>query len=336
MIAAMQGRRRTIGEPVATSNPPVVPAVVASEVEIDALPPAVQIEDVFAATSADAGIEAPAEVPKTPPKRRLRTSAASAADVDRAATTASAIGSAAASTPVVVPVTSTPVDSWPANSRPLDSRPADSVSADLPVPPHPLRRRTDFDPNATPEPVAGTVPTHPLRRRTDAPSFTRPRARANAAARIGWRSLVAAGGLSLLLMLQLLLAQRDTLAASPRWRPMIAAMCATLRCSLPAWHEPAAFTMLSRDVRPHPGAPGTLLINASFRNDADWPQPWPRLLLTLSDLDGRMVGARSFAADDYLGAAPTQSELAPGQTAAVTLSVVEPAPNIVAFTFDFR
>ena len=104
----------------------------------------------------------------------------------------------------------------------------------------------------------------------------------------------------------------------------------------PPWHEPAAFTMLSRDVRPHPATPGTLLINASFRNDARWSQPWPRLLLTLSDLDGRMVGARSFAADEYLGAAPTQSELAPGQTAAVTLSVVEPAPNIVAFTFDFR
>ena len=222
------------------------------------------------------------------------------------------------------------------DSTPVASTIADSVPADLPIPPHPLRRRTDFDPNATPEPVAGSVPPHPLRRRTDAPSFTRPRVRASAVSRIGWRSLVAAGGLSLLLVLQLLLAQRDTLAASPRWRPTIAAMCATLRCSLPPWREPAAFTMLSRDVRPHPGATGTLLINASFRNDARWPQPWPRLLLTLSDLDGRMVGARSFGADDYLGAAPTQSELAPGQTAAVTLSVVEPAPNIVAFTFDFR
>ena len=290
------------------------------EVEIDALPPAVQIEDVVA--TPNSGIESQAETPAAPTaKRARRTLAAAARDVDPPAPTTASIESvAAADIPVVV----------------MDSTPIGRLSDDLPTPAHPLRRRTDFDANATPEPVAGSVPPHPLRRRTDAPSFTRPRARANAAARIGWRSLVAAGGLSVLLVLQLLLAQRDTLAASARWRPTIAAVCATLRCSLPPWHEPAAFTMLSRDVRPHPGAPGTLLINASFRNDARWPQPWPRLLLTLSDLDGRMVGARSFAGEEYLGAAPTQSELAPGQTAAVTLSVVEPAPNIVAFTFDFR
>ena len=102
--------------------------------------------------------------------------------------------------------------------------------------------------------------------------------------------------------------------------------------------DPGAFTMLSRDVRAHPSAPGALLINASFRNDARWPQPWPRVLLTLSNVDGRIVGARAFAAKEYLGAdtAATQHELAPGQTAAMTLAVVEPAPDIVAFSFDFR
>ena len=89
MISALQGRRRTIRKPVATSVPPVqpapvVPAVVASEVEVDALPPAVQIEDVVATTSADAGIEAPAEAPATPPKRSRRTSAATATDADPA------------------------------------------------------------------------------------------------------------------------------------------------------------------------------------------------------------------------------------------------------------
>jgi hypothetical protein len=310
---------------------------VEAKVEVEERPPAVQIEGVVATTSA--GIDTPAETPTETPaatptrKRARRTLAPTAADTVPPGTTATSIESvAAASTPVVV----MPADSVPSDSMPVDSMPIGSMSAGMPAPSHPLRRRTDIDPNAIPEPVAGNAPPHPLRRRTDAPSFTRPRVRANAASRIGWRSLVAAGGLSLLLVLQLLLAQRDTLAASPRWRSTITTVCAALRCSLPPWHEPAAFTMLSRDVRPHPGAPGTLLINASFRNDARWPQPWPRLLLTLSDLDGRMVGARSFAADEYLGATPTQSALAPGQTAAVTLSVVEPAPNIVAFTFDFR
>ena len=94
--------------------------------------------------------------------------------------------------------------------------------------------------------------------------------------------------------------------------------------------------MLSRHVRPHPDAPGTLLIDASFRNDARWPQPWPHLALTLSDVDGRTVGARTFEVREYLGAAPAQAELAPGQSASLSLAVVEPAPDIVSFTFDFR
>lgn len=156
--------------------------------------------------------------------------------------------------------------------------------------------------------------------------------------RHGWRWPAAVALLSLLLVLQLLLAQRDTLAADARWRPAMSMLCAALRCTLPPWREPTAFTMLSRDVRAHPSAPGALLVHASFRNDARWPQPWPRLVLTLSNIDGRIVGARAFAAREYLGtdAAATPHALAPGQTAAVTLAVVEPAPDIVAFSFEFR
>ena len=95
--------------------------------------------------------------------------------------------------------------------------------------------------------------------------------------------------------------------------------------------------MLSRDVRPHPRAAGTLLIDASFRNDARWAQAWPMLVVSLSDIDGRVLGTRAFTAREYLGdAAGTQSTLAPGQTAAIQLAVVEPAPGVVAFSFEFR
>jgi hypothetical protein len=54
-----------------------------------------------------------------------------------------------------------------------------------------------------------------------------------------------------------------------------------LRCSVPAWREPAAFHVTSRDVRPHPTAAGVLLVTATFRNDARFAQPWPRLQLSL-------------------------------------------------------
>jgi hypothetical protein len=151
-----------------------------------------------------------------------------------------------------------------------------------------------------------------------------------------WRKPAAIAALALLLVLQLLLADRAQLASSARWRPLVSALCGALQCSLPAWREPAAFTLLHRDVRPHPTLPGVLHVSATFRNDARWPQPWPALLLTLSDVDGRNVGARAFAPREYLGDAPTHGGLASGQSATVARDIIEPAPRIVAFTFDFH
>lgn len=136
-------------------------------------------------------------------------------------------------------------------------------------------------------------------------------------------------------MLQLLLAQRAELAAQARWRPVVAAVCGILGCELPPWREPTAFTMLGRNVQPKAGMAGVLTVNASFRNDARWSQPWPTIVLILSDIDGRQVGQRAFAPAEYRDRDSTEL-LMPGQSATVQLDVIEPAPRIVAFTFDFR
>jgi hypothetical protein len=203
--------------------------------------------------------------------------------------------------------------------------------------------------NATPSPsyedaiaavTAGATPTRPARRaarprRKGAPSFARhTMQRATTRTHWGWHAGIAA--LALLFALQLLLAQRHELAADPRWRPFVAGACGVLRCDVPAWHEPAAFTMLQRSVRPQPNASGVLAVEASFRNDARWPQPWPTLVLSLSDIDGRPVGVRAFNPSEYRDAHRPDDRLLPGQSANVTFQVIEPAPRIVAFTFDFR
>ena len=216
----------------------------------------------------------------------------------------------------------------PPDRVPLEHVPQEHVSAEqVSPPPAPV----------TPPPIAATSALRTRARSTTAtPSFARSRTGARLSMPARWRHIAAIGGLSLLLALQLLLAQRDALAADARWRPTVGALCNVFRCAVPDWRQPEAFTMLSRDVRPHPTAPGTLRIDASFRNDARWAQAWPRLVVSLSDVEGRVVGTRAFSAREYLGAAPTQDTLASGQTAAIHLDVVEPAPGIVAFSFDFR
>ena len=165
-----------------------------------------------------------------------------------------------------------------------------------------------------------------------APSFLReqapPRAR-----RGEWIALAL---LALALPAQLFFSQRTQLAADARWRPLVSAACDTLGCNVPAWREPAAFSMLSRDVIAVPGRPGVLRVQASFRNDAAWPQPWPALVLALSDANGRQLGMRRFRPRDYLGDAPKDALLAPSQATQLAFDIVEPAPGVVAFDFRFE
>ncbi|HYG06674.1 MAG TPA: DUF3426 domain-containing protein [Stenotrophomonas sp.] len=169
-----------------------------------------------------------------------------------------------------------------------------------------------------------------------APRFAQPRSRARAPRAPAWQWGVLVA-FALLLVLQILLADRARLAADAHWRPLLSAVCGALRCELPVWHEPSAFTMLDRDVRPSPGETAVLRVQASFRNDARWPQAWPWLQLSLSDADGRVIGSRVFSPTEYLGHAPDPGQtLAPGQSGRIDFRVREPAAGTAAFTFDFH
>jgi hypothetical protein len=167
------------------------------------------------------------------------------------------------------------------------------------------------------------------------PSFARRHARLGVAG-FHWKLLVAIAALALLLVLQLLLADRALLAADARWRPLLSNVCGVFGCTLPPWREPTAFTVLAREVRPHPSTPGALRVTATFRNDARWPQPWPQVQLTLSDVNGNPVAARDFSARDYLDAGPAQAELGSGQSASIAFDIVEPESRSVAFDFNLH
>lgn len=222
-------------------------------------------------------------------------------------------------------------DAMPA--APTVQPPAEPIA---PAQPPAAERRHDDDSvivqDPTPfEPAPVAVPATPLA--GDAPGFLgNSRPRALPAPR--WHWLLVAG-LALLLVLQSVLADRARLAADAGNRAWLGPLCGVLHCSLPLWHEPTAFTMTSREIRPLPGQAGVLQVQASIRNDARWAQAWPDLRLSLSDADGRMIGSGVFTPAQYLGEAPGTAPLEPGQSARIAFRVQEPAASTVAFTFDF-
>jgi hypothetical protein len=191
------------------------------------------------------------------------------------------------------------------------------------------------DPQPPPDATAAVVPPAQTRTTRAAPSFARaPRLAPAISRKRRVLETAAVGGLLLLLGVQLLLADRARLSADARWRPVVATLCGALGCTLPAWREPSAFRVVERHVRAH-GAQ-VLRVSARIRNDARWAQPWPALQLTLSDAHGRAMATRIFQPREYLGGAPAQSSLGAGQDVALSMDVVEPGPQAVAFTFDFR
>lgn len=150
----------------------------------------------------------------------------------------------------------------------------------------------------------------------------------------GQWAIVAA--LALSLCLQVVIADRARLATQAGWRPVVVTLCGLFRCDVPTWREPTAFSMLSRDVRPIAGAPGTLQAQATFRNEARWAQAWPVILLTLKDADGRTLGARALQPADYLPEGEALGAIGPGQSAQMAVRIREPSASVVAFSFDFR
>lgn len=240
----------------------------------------------------------------------------------------------------------------PAATGPLDDATATAVDTDAtlhtsgvdapadvaPSPPGDAPNDDDGDATTTAS-VDSTSPPPPPRpgrtRGRHGPSFARITLPGEADT-LRWPLRIAAAVLAVLLLVQLLLAQRAELATHARWRPWVQAACNAFGCDLPAWHEPGAFRMLDRNVRPKAGTNGVLEVTASFRNDARWPQAWPTLRVGLTDVDGREVAARAFVPDEYRPSTNADALLAPGQSAAVRFDVREPSAPIVAFTFDFR
>lgn len=170
--------------------------------------------------------------------------------------------------------------------------------------------------------------------RTQTPTFARIRHVAPISRNWPWR--LGVGVLLLSLAAQIGYAERAVLLDDSRTRPLLDQACASLGCRLPLRHDPATLQLLSRDIRPHPSVPNALIISATLRNDASFPQAFPAVEITLSDLDENRIAMRRFQPQEYLGdSRAVANGLAPGATAALVFEVADPGKNAVAFEFKF-
>lgn len=150
-----------------------------------------------------------------------------------------------------------------------------------------------------------------------------------------WLWAVAIGLLLLLAATQVVWFQRDWVANQfPATRPLLEGLCDRLDCEVYRRATPAAYELLSRDVRAHPVYKDVLLVNATFINRANERQPYPDIELALYDTSGQMQGYRKFVAADYLDQSlPVVAGVAPGTPLHVVLEVSGPTDDAVSFEF---
>ena len=143
--------------------------------------------------------------------------------------------------------------------------------------------------------------------------------------------------LTLVLVAQLVWASRAELFKNPATHAWMARVCSSISCRLPLIQDTAKLQLLSRDVRPDPYAAGALTITATIRNNAAFSQPWPVVVVELTDLNNDPVAMRRFRPVEYLPDAGRRAAgIASGATAAVAFEVADPGKQAVAFQFGFE
>lgn len=158
----------------------------------------------------------------------------------------------------------------------------------------------------------------------------------------GRSSLKIAGWLTLILIFSITLAgqyawfNRDQLSLDPRLRPAYTFSCRYLKYSLPALVNINAIKSLQLHIRSHPLQSEGLVVDSVIINEATFPQPWPRLELTFSDINGQPVASRRFRPKEYLGGALAGSrEIPSGQPVRLSMEIVDPGNGATNYQLRF-
>lgn len=130
------------------------------------------------------------------------------------------------------------------------------------------------------------------------------------------------------LLLASLLAQaaylfRVELAARlPGLKPALAAACTRLHCTVPLPRNPDLMSIESSNLETDPAQPGVITLTVTLRNLAPYPQEYPNLELTLTDVSDTPVGRRVLHPADYLKeAADEKTGLAGNREASLRLAI---------------
>lgn len=113
--------------------------------------------------------------------------------------------------------------------------------------------------------------------------------------------------------------------------------CSWINCSLPVYSNIDEIRSDNLAIRSHPQLENGLLVNVAFRNTANFPQPFPVLILSFNSPTNDIVALREFAPLEYLDSALQSIDLMPVMSPVqVDMEIIDPGPGASNYTLAFR
>lgn len=148
----------------------------------------------------------------------------------------------------------------------------------------------------------------------------------------GWLAVVVL--LLLLLLAQLAYWQRQQLSQLGPVRNVLASSCSSLGCNAPAPFDLEKINILRHLAVNHASSADRLDLRAVLRNDANFAQAYPDVLVWLDNPDGSPAAAGHFRARDYLGKAAQSQQFAAGERVFINLPLALPNQRISGYRLE--
>jgi len=158
------------------------------------------------------------------------------------------------------------------------------------------------------------------------------------------RSFFSAGPITWLIGILLLTAvgiaqaiyyKRYQLVENPRYQQQVINLCQMLPCVESEFSSTEQIRLLERNIFTHPVASNALMVTGSFVNQAPFAQKMPELLISLFDVQGKLIANRLFRAPDYLLEDRNRSVVAPQIPIQFRLEIVDPGTDALTYEFEF-
>lgn len=129
--------------------------------------------------------------------------------------------------------------------------------------------------------------------------------------------------------------QRYQLIEDPRFQQQVITLCEFMPCADAQFSSTAQIRLLERNVFTHPVANEALMVTGSFVNQAPFRQKLPDMLISLFDIQGKLIANRVFKPSEYLVDNRNSRTIDPEVPVQFRLELVDPGTNALTYEFEF-